>query len=56
MKAFNFHSYRRHLVQENGPGYYTKVYIVNNVQIYKWKGEENCHQIFAISSIDIISI
>ena len=35
----------------------TKVYIVHNVQIYKWKGEEeNPQQIFAIFSIDIISI
>ena len=39
-----------------GPGSYTKVYIVHNVQIYKWKGEEeNYQQIFAIFSIDIIS-
>ena len=51
-----FHSYRRYLVQKNGPGSYTKVYIVHNVQIYKWKGEEeNYQQIFAIFSIDIIS-
>ena len=32
-------------------------YIVHNVQIYKWKGEEeNYQQILAIFSIDIISI
>ena len=40
-----------------GPVSYTKVYIVHNVQIYRWKGEEeNYQQIFTVFSIDIISI